>query len=476
MSTPAEADSLKSPRILVIDDEAVVCASCKRILSEEGYQVHCQQDPRAGLQDAVAGDYDLILLDIVMPEMDGLEVLKELKSAGVNSEVVVITGYATVETAVDAMKQGAADYLSKPFTPDELVVVIQKALECSAMYRENQALRQELQLHKGFEGIVGESRCMQKVFSVIKRVAPTDGTVLITGESGTGKEMVARAIHRLSPRRDRHFLACDCSSLAPALLESELFGHVKGSFSGAIATKKGLFEAADRGTLFLDEVANISLETQGKLLRAIETRSIKKVGDTQEFEVDIRLVAATNRDLEKRVGEGKFREDLWYRLNVVPVYLPPLKERTGDVPKLAMIFLERFRGKNNVRVQGFTPEAMRVMESYAWPGNVRELKNVVERLAILCDVERIEPHHLPLEFGQARLSREVSELPHSWEEFKEFKQQVRDAAVRDLERRFLVDALQRSGGNVTQAADDVGMQRTNFHALMRKHELTGEDA
>ncbi len=476
MSTPAQDDVLANPRVLVIDDEAVVCAGCRRILSEEGYEVHCQQDPRVGLQDAVLGAYDLILLDIVMPEMDGLEMLKEIKSAGVTSEVVIITGYATVETAVEAMKQGAADYLGKPFTPDELVVVVQKVLECAAMFRENLALRRELRLHQGFEGIIGESRCMQKVFTVVKRVAPTNGTVLVTGESGTGKEMVARAIHRLSPRRDRHFLACDCSSLAPSLLESELFGHVKGSFSGAIATKKGLFEAADRGTLFLDEVANISLETQGKLLRAIETRNIKKVGDTNEREVDIRLIAATNRDLGKRVSEGKFREDLWYRLNVVPVYLPQLKERTGDVPKLAMIFLERFRHKNDVTVQGFTPEAMRIMESYRWPGNVRELKNVVERLAILCDAERVEPRHLPPELGQTRLDHTVVALPRSWEEFKELKQQVRDAAVRDLERRFLVDALQRSGGNVTQAADDIGMQRTNFHALMRKHGLTAEDA
>jgi DNA-binding NtrC family response regulator len=475
MNTPAEEGALKSPQILVIDDEAVVCASCKRILSEEGYQVRCRQDPRAGLQDAVSGDYDLILLDIVMPEMDGLEVLKELKNAGVSSEVVVITGYATVETAVDAMKQGAADYLSKPFTPEELVVVIQKVLECSAMYRENLALRQELQLHQGFEGIIGESRCMEKVFSLIKRVAPTDGTVLITGDSGTGKEMVAHAIHRLSPRREHHFLACDCGALAPALLESELFGHVKGSFSGAIATKKGLFEAADRGTLFLDEVANISMETQGKLLRAIETRSIKKVGDIGEHQVDIRLIAATNRDLGKRVGEGRFREDLWYRLNVVPVYLPPLKERTGDIPKLAMIFLERFRRKNKVSVQGFTPEAMHILEEYSWPGNVRELKNVVERLAILSDAERVEPRHLPPEIGPTRLDHSVVELPRNWEEFKECKQQARDAAVRDLERRFLVEALQRSGGNVTQAADDVGMQRTNFHALMRKHGLSAED-
>lgn len=476
MTSPIPEDAPRAARILVIDDEAVVCASCKRILSELGFEVRCQQNPREGLRDAVSGNYDLILLDIVMPQMEGLEVLAAVKDAGVTSEVVMITGYATVETAVEAMKQGAADFLSKPFTPDELEIVVRKVLECSAVFRENLALRRELHLNQGLEGIIGESRCMEKVFSVIKRVAPTDGTVLITGASGTGKEMVARAIHRLSRRSEQPFVACDCGSLAPTLLESELFGHVRGAFSGAISTKSGLFGAADQGTLFLDEVANISLETQGKLLRAIETRRIKKVGDTAEREVNIRLIAATNRDLEKRVSGGTFREDLWYRLNVVPLYLPPLEERTGDIPKLAMIFLERFRRKNDVMVSGFTSAAMRVMESYRWPGNVRELKNIVERLAILCDHERVEPRHLPPELGEAPMVSTVTDLPRLWEEFKELKQQVRDAAVRDLERRFLVDALQRSGGNVTQSAEDIGMQRTNFHALMRKHGLTVEDA
>jgi len=476
VTSPIQPDAPRAVRILVIDDEAVVCASCKRILSESGYEVRCQQNPREGLRDAVSGNYDLILLDIVMPQMEGLEVLAAVKDAGVISEVVMITGYATVETAVEAMKQGAADFLSKPFTPDELEIVVRKVLECSAVFRENLALRRELHLHQGLEGIIGESRCMEKVFSVIKRVAPTDGTVLITGASGTGKEMVARAIHRLSRRSEQPFVACDCGSLAPTLLESELFGHVRGSFSGAISTKSGLFGAADQGTLFLDEVANISLETQGKLLRAVETRKIKKVGDTAEREVNIRLIAATNRDLGKRVSEGTFREDLWYRLNVVPLYLPPLEERTGDIPKLAMIFLERFRRKNDVMVSGFTSAAMRVMESYRWPGNVRELKNIVERLAILCDHARVEPRHLPPELREALLVSTVTDLPRLWEEFKELKQQVRDAAVRDLERRFLVDALQRSGGNVTQSAEDIGMQRTNFHALMRKHGLTVEDA
>ncbi|MBN2361704.1 MAG: sigma-54-dependent Fis family transcriptional regulator, partial [Deltaproteobacteria bacterium] len=314
-------------RILVIDDEATVCLSCARILGAEGHQVDTRQDPLDGVTAALTGAYDIILLDLVMPKLEGLEVLRRIRAAGVTSEVVIITGYSTVPTAVAAMQEGAVDFVSKPFTPEELNKALHKALERSALIRENLELRKALEDQRGFEGIVSNSRAMESVFSVIRRVAPTQGTVLITGESGTGKEMVARAIHRLSPRRDKHLLACDCSALAPSLLESELFGHVKGSFTGAINTKQGLFEVADKGTLFLDEISNISLEIQGKLLRALETRQVRKVGDTVEREVDIRLIAATNRNLLELAREGGFREDLFFRLNVVPIEVPPLRER-----------------------------------------------------------------------------------------------------------------------------------------------------
>jgi two-component system NtrC family response regulator len=354
-------------RILVIDDEALIGLSCRRVLCPEGHQVESYDDPATGLRAALSGNFDVILLDLVMPQIDGMEILRQVKAAGVLSEVVMITGHSTVESAVEAMKRGAADYLGKPFTPNQLKMVLQKVLERSSLVRENVALRRELEVHQGFEGILGESRPMERVFSLIKRVAPTDGTVLITGESGTGKEMVVRAIHRLSRRTGQMLLACDCSALAPTLLESELFGHVKGSFSGAVATKEGLFQAAHKGTLFLDEVANLSMETQGKLLRVLETKRVKKVGDTAEREVDIRLVAATNRDLAEMVREGAFREDLYYRLNVVPIYLPPLRERRGDIPILATAFLKRFREKHNVPVETFSPEAMVRMEGYRWP-------------------------------------------------------------------------------------------------------------
>ena len=284
-------------RILVIDDDEVVGISVRRTLSPDGHDVECSREPQAGLQTALSGNFDVIFLDLMMPGLNGLEVLGRLKAAGLPAEVVMITGHSTVESAVEAMKLGAADYLSKPFSPDQLRMVLQKVAQHSALIRENAALRRELEVHQGFEGIIGESQPMERVFALVKRVAPTNGTVLITGESGTGKEMVVRAIHRLSRCKDQPLLACDCSALAPTLLESELFGHVKGSFSGAIASKQGLFEAAHKGTLFLDEVANLSMETQGKLLRVLETKRVRKVGDTAERDIDIRLIAATNREL-----------------------------------------------------------------------------------------------------------------------------------------------------------------------------------
>lgn len=466
----------RKQRILVVDDEKVVGMSYRRILEPEGHAVQVCENPEAGLRTALSGDYDLVFLDLMMPGLSGLDILGRLKDAGVRSEVVIVTGHSTVETAVAAMKQGAADYLSKPFSPDQLKLLVQKVWERSRLVRENMALRRELELQQGFEGIIGESRPMERVFALVRRVAPTDGTVLITGESGTGKEMIVRALHRLSRRKEQPLLACDCSALAPTLLESELFGHVKGSFSGAVATKQGLFEVAHRGTLFLDEVANLSMETQGKLLRVLESKQVRKVGDTAEREIDIRLIAATNRDLSELVQEGIFREDLYYRLNVVPINLPPLRDRQGDIPRLAMTFLDRFCKKHGVEVQGFTLESMCHMESYRWPGNVRELRNIVERMAILCDADRIEPRHLPQEIRQSPSRSTVSQLPRSWEEFKRLKQQVRDATLMDLERRFLTEALDRCEGNVSRAAEEVGIQRTNFHALMRKCGLGGETA
>lgn len=310
---------------------------------------------------------------------------------------------------------------------------------------------------------------MRELFGLIERIAPTESTVLLTGESGTGKEMVARAIHRYSRRGDFPLLACDCTSLAPTLLESELFGHVKGSFSGATASKMGLFEAADQGTLFLDDVANLSMETQGKLLRVLETHRVRKVGDTAEREVDIRLIATSNRSLVEMVKTGEFRADLYYRLNVVPVSLPPLSERPGDVALLSDVFLRRFSERMGVDFTGFTPEAIRLLEQYSWPGNVRELRNIVERVAVLYGGTTIEATCLPWELRDGESPTTV-DPPRTWDDLKIRKRCLAD----DIEWRFLVAALQRCNQNVTQAAESVGMQRTNFHALLRRHRLKTE--
>jgi DNA-binding NtrC family response regulator len=436
--------------------------------------VQCHEDPVAGLEAALGGAFDVVLLDVVMPELGGVEILRQVQAAGIAAEVVVLTGHPTVEGAVEVMKLGAADYVAKPLPPERLTAILAEVAEHSARMREDALLRRELQENQGFEGIIGESRAMESVFALIKRVAPTEGTILITGESGTGKEMVVRAIHRLSRRKDEALLACDCTALAPTLLESELFGHVKGSFSGAIATKRGLFEVAHGGTLFLDEVANLSLETQSKLLRVLETKRVRKVGDTEEHPIDIRLLTATNRDLAELVRDGTFREDLYYRLNVVPIFLPPLRERQGDVPLLATSFLRRVCRKMGILGKRFTPEAMSQMESYHWPGNVRELRNIVERLAILSDGDLIESYTLPIEIRQTPLRSGATQLPSTWEEFRELKRQVGRTAVDDLERRFLIAALRRCRGNVTKAAEQIGIQRTNLHALLRRHGLTGE--
>ena len=462
--------------ILIIDDEQAICLGCQRVLEAKGHRVEVCNDPRAGLQAALTGNFDILLVDLRMPELDGLEILTQIKGAEIDSEVVIITGNSSIESAVEAMRLGASDYLSKPFSPEELTMVIRKMASRSAILRENAALRSELGVAQGFEGIIGESRQMERIFTLVSRVAPTDGTCLITGESGTGKEMIVSALHRLSKRGARSLLACDCSTLAPTLLESELFGHVKGSFSGAISTKPGLFEAAHKGTLFLDEVANISMETQGKLLRVLESRRVKKVGDTSESEVDIRLIAATNRGLAEMVSDGDFREDLFYRLNVVPINLPPLRRRQGDIPILVAHFLNQFVERSMTQVRSFTPEAMQHMESHHWPGNVRELRNIVERIAVLCDSDRVELRHLPREIRQTESLATVTTLPEAWEDFKQLKQEVREAAVRDLEIRYLNEALSRAHGNVTKAAEDVGMRRTNFHSLMKKYDLQGGES
>ncbi|MBM4088170.1 MAG: sigma-54-dependent Fis family transcriptional regulator [Planctomycetes bacterium] len=453
-------------KILVLATDRAVAHQYQHMLAAD------RRDVRSLIVgDAEIAPHELSVVDVVFAiltasDASPVPILCQLKAAGNTAPVVVVSRNLAVETAVEAMREGAADYLREPCTIDALRAALTRlaptpdALASAAAHHDPPGTER-------FEGMIGQCLAMREVFALIERIAPADATVLITGESGTGKEMVARAIHQLSRRRDNPYLGCDCTALAPTLLESELFGHVKGSFSGAVATKSGLFEAAHHGTLLLDEVSNLSMETQSKLLRVLETRNIRMVGDTAERDVNIRLIATTNRSLAEMVKVGEFRADLYYRLNVVPMALPPLRERHGDIPLLAMAFLRHFSHGMDLEPHGFLPAAMRQLEVYSWPGNVRELRNIVERLAVLYGGTRIELEHLPAEVREAKAVMSATDVPRTWEEYKNLKRQIID----DLEQRFLRAALERSANNVTHAAESVGMQRPNFHALLRHHRL-----
>jgi DNA-binding NtrC family response regulator len=458
------------PRILVVDDEMIVCESCKRILEEEGYEAETALSGKEAFEKMKANLFDIVITDLKMPGIDGMEVLRTFRKEYPDSIIIMITGFSTVETAVEAMKLGAFDYIPKPFTPDEVAIVVKKAIEKKNLMLENIYLRQELQGKYGFHNIVGKSKKMQEVYRVIAKVAVTDSTVLIYGQSGTGKELIARAIHFNSPRREKQFVPVDCAVLSENLLESELFGHVRGSFTGAVTTKPGLFEVADGGTVFLDEVGNISLSIQAKLLRVLQEREFTPVGGTKAKRVDIRLIAATNKDLEKMIKEEVFREDLYYRLNIVPISLPTLKERQEDIPLLAVHFLKKYAEEMGKTIKGFTPEAMEKMMRYPWPGNIRELENVVERTVVMIDDEMVRVEHLMLP-GQQEKEILENQIPLTSEGLKEIKKQMREKAVEEIEKAFVLNALERHQWNVTRAAAEVGMLRPNFQALMRKYNL-----
>jgi DNA-binding NtrC family response regulator len=461
---------MNNAKILVVDDEEIVCGGCDRVLSEEGYEVNTSQDPQAGLVLAEQNSYDVVLLDLKMPGMSGMEFLRRVKAVRPDTAVVIMTGFAEISTAVEAIKLGAFDYVPKPVTPDQLVVVVGKAIENQAIVAENRYLRRELQSRYKFENIIGSSQAMQAVYDLVARVCPTITTVLIRGESGTGKELIARAIHFNSPRKTARFVAVDCGALHDNLLESELFGHVKGAFTGAVAAKKGLFQAADGGTLFLDEIGNTSLMLQAKLLRVLQERVYTPVGETRECATDVRLVAATNKDLVAMVAEGTFREDLFYRLNVIPIEVPPLRKRKEDIPALAMHFLKKFREETGYSQSEISPDALNLLVDYDWPGNIRELENVVHRAVVLASGATIHSGHLPPEVREASSTMTVR-IPRTSEELKQRKKELREQAVEEVERRFVEEALKRNDWNVTRAAADVGMQRPNFQALMRDHQI-----
>jgi DNA-binding NtrC family response regulator len=462
-----------SARILIVDDEEIVIRSCVRILGDSAYAVDSARDGWEALRKVDDTDYDVIVLDIMMPKIDGIEVLQHVKETHPDIDVIMMTGLSQIQTAVKAMKLGAFDYLSKPFDPDELKHVVDRALERRRLLQQNQSLKSEVSSKYRFENIIGSSAPMQKVYSLIAKCAPTNSTVLITGESGTGKEMIARAIHYNSLRKDQPFVTVDCTTLGENLLESELFGHVKGSFTGAVAAKRGMFDVANNGTLFLDEFGNISLSIQAKLLRVIQEREFRPVGSTSTQKTNVRLVAATNKDLKALVAEGSFREDLYYRINVFPIHAPALRERREDIPALAFHFLKGFCNELEKPLPEISEGAMSLLMNYDWPGNVRELENTMHRAAILSSDNVIRQAHLANIIDAApRLDLEV---PRTGEDLKRLKKIAREKSVEEIEKLFIQETLKRNASNVTRSAEETGMLRANFQALMKKHNIRVRD-
>ena len=456
-------------RILIVDDEEIVVQSCLRILSGDDFDVDVAENGLEALIKIGEQDYDMLILDIMMPKMNGIEVLQRVKETHPDIDVIMITGLNEIDTAVKAMKLGAFDYLPKPFDPEELEMVVDRAFERRQLLQESVNLKNKVSARYSFENIIGSSQPMQDVYRLIARCAPTNSTVMLRGDSGTGKELIARAIHFNSLRKDQPFVTVDCASLSENLLESELFGHVKGSFTGAVTNKKGLLEVANGGTLFLDEIGNISMSTQAKLLRFIEEREFKAVGDTQSKSVNIRLITATNKDLETMVAEGSFRDDLYYRINIFPIEIPPLRKRRDDIPALAFHFLNQFSKDMERELKEFSAGAMNLLMNHDWPGNVRELENVIHRAVILASDKTIRQAHL-VNILDAQPLDDLN-VPRTSEELKNIKKITRQRSVEKIERLFILGALKRNRWSVTASAEETGMQRSNFQALMKKYDI-----
>jgi DNA-binding NtrC family response regulator len=457
-------------RILIIDDEPNICQSCIKILSKEGYDTQYALNGYDALQMMDSDPFDVIVTDLKMNRLGGMEVLRRVKESYSETQVIIITGYASVSSAVEVMKLGAFDYLPKPFTPHELRSVVQQALEEIERVQHNRSLMEKKGSIKiTSHQLIGDSPKIKNVISMVEKVAPTDSTVLIYGDSGTGKELIARAIHANSDRNKNVFFAVDCGTLSGNLLESELFGHVKGAYTGAHINKDGIFQMAHQGTVFLDEIGNTSLEVQGKLLRFLESREFMPLGSSSLEKVDVRLIFATNRNLEDMVGEGLFREDFYYRIFVYPIMLPPLKERKGDILPIAYHFLHQFSQKMEKSIMGIDNIAAERLAAYDWPGNVRQLRNVIERAVILCDKENIGVQDLPFLNETGDLENLVEYTPSNSEELKSVKKEIRQKAVQKVEKNFILNALIQNNWNVTHAAQKTGMQRTNFQNMMKKH-------
>jgi len=445
------------PNILVVDDEPNVIESFKQVL-EGDYKVSTATSGEEALEKVEKENLDIVLLDIKMPGMDGMEVLQRIGQLKENVDVIMVTAVNTMKTAIEAMKLGAYDYITKPFDVDEVIVSINKALEKRRLTRELSYLRSQVAKPVKFDNIIGTSEKMRQVYEMVSEMTKNDATVLISGESGTGKELIARAIHFNGLRKDEPFIAVDCASIPENLLESELFGHEKGAFTDATSQKLGRFELANHGTLFLDEIGNLRMEMQGKILRALQEREIHRVGGVKTIKIDVRIISATNIDLKKAIGEGKFREDLYYRLNVVPVNVPPLRERKEDIPLLVRYFLGMFNREFGKKIKSIAPQAMEALVNYNWPGNVRELRNVIERLVALTKEEVISYEGLPLdillaaEAGEVEAGREGMLLKEAREQF---------------EKQFILGVLGKVNWNQTEAAKLLGVHRNTLMMKMQ---------
>jgi two-component system response regulator PilR (NtrC family) len=455
----------RAPRLLVVDDERSMRELLSIVLRREGYEVTLAQNGRAALDELERGRFDLIISDIKMPDMSGVEVLREAKRIDQDMLGIMITAFASADTAIEAMRLGAHDYLSKPFDVDELKIKVRNALEQRQLRQENVLLKRALGSTHQFANIVGRSEKMLSVFKLIEQIARTDSTVLVTGESGTGKEWVARAIHFYSLRRDRPFVALNCGALPETLLESELFGHMKGAFTGASVNKKGLIEAAEKGTLFLDEIGEMNPMMQVKLLRVLQERKFRRLGGVEELEAAMRVIAATNQDLPKMVADGRFREDLFYRINVIPIHLPPLRERAEDIPLLADHFLSKYRDQMGKDIHGLSQESMDLLEAYEWPGNIRELENVIERAVALEKSQMVLVESLPEHIVRrvAKGPAAAGLLPESGFNLEEH--------VEGLEREYITQALARAAGVQVRAAEMLGMSFRSFRYYVKKYHL-----
>jgi len=454
-------------RVLVVDDEQSMRELLAIMLRQAGYEVTVADGGEAAVETLSKGEsFDLVVTDLRMRKVDGLAVLKAAKEFSPRTVVLVVTAFASTETAVEAMKLGAYDYVTKPFKLDELKLTVSNALERRRLQDENQALKRQLRRERGFENFVGRSPKMLDVFETIRKTADSGSTVMITGESGTGKELVAQALHWESNRRSGPFVSVNCGAVPETLMESELFGHVKGAFTGAVASTEGLFAAAAGGTLFLDEITEIPQTVQVKLLRAIQERQVRRVGDTKDVKIDVRLIAASNRDLGKAVADGVLREDLFYRLNVIPIHLPPLRDRREDIPLLVAHFIKKLAREVGRPVQGVAPEAVTVLEQYHWPGNIRELENVVERAMVLGGGDHIDVEALPTTVRQPRSRDEMPvELPAEGIDL--------EATLDRIERRYMQLALDRVGGVQTRAAELLRVSFRQFRYKLQKLHTKG---